>query len=379
MPSLLYFDYNSTTPIDPQARAAMLPFLEHSFGNPSNSYFLGRQAAEALEQARSEVAALLGARSSEIIFTSGASESIRTAFHAALEANPKKKHLLSCTTEHQAVLACCHEYERRGYQVTLLPVDAQGMLSLKALEEAITPSTALLSLLWANNETGVIFPVEEIVAIAQRKKVPLHLDAVQAAGKIPINLEALPIDYLSLAGHKIYASKGIGVLYVHRHAFYQPLFAGSQESERRAGTQNMPAILSLGKAAQLAKELLPAAMKREALLRDTLERGLLEKISNLSLHGRKEYRLSNTTNLGIAGIQAAQALLLLDQEGLCCSAASACHGSSRDPSHVLRAMHLTPAEALSSLRFSLGRFTTEEEIERALEIIPRVVKKLRSL
>ncbi|MFZ4116265.1 MAG: cysteine desulfurase family protein [Chthoniobacterales bacterium] len=376
---MIYLDYNGTTPIDPTVRAVMLPFLEDAFGNPSSMCQLGREAAAALAQARAQVAALLGARSSEIIFTSGATESIATAFHCALTANPKKHHIVTCVTEHSATLKCCHEYASRGYEITLLPVNREGMLSLEVLENALTPATALISLLWANNESGVIFPIEKIAAIAQQKKVPLHLDAVQAVGKIPIDLATFSVDYLSLAGHKFYAPKGIGALYVHRHAFYTPLFPGSQEHGRRGGTENIPAIVALGKAAELALQLLSTEMTREAALRDSLEEELFKKIDSIFLNGEKTNRLSNTSNFSFTGIQAAEALLLLDQEGVCCSAGSACNTKSKTPSHVLTAMRLTLAEARSSLRFSLGRFTTQEEIDRVLEIIPRVVKKLRGL
>ena len=234
-------------------------------------------------------------------------------------------------------------------------------------------------MLWANNETGVIFPVEKIAALTSKKNAPLHIDASQAVGKIPIDLTTLPIQYLSLAGHKIYAPKGIGALYVHRHAFFTPLFLGSQENTRRGGTENVASCVALGKAATLAQTFLPLEMPREQALRDYLEKELLEKFDGVSLNGKKTNRLLSTSNLTFKGIQAAEALLLFDQEGLCCSAGSACHTKSKTPSHVLTAMERTPAEARASLRFSLGRFTTEEEINRALEIIPRVVRKLRKM
>ncbi|MDH4470553.1 MAG: aminotransferase class V-fold PLP-dependent enzyme [Verrucomicrobiae bacterium] len=376
---MIYLDYNATTPIDPGVYAAMLPFMEKEYGNPSSMCTLGRTAAHALMEARSQVAALIGARSCEVLFTSGATESIATAFHSALSSNPSKRHIVTSTTEHSATRNLCHEYETLGYEITELSVDSSGMLSLDALEETISPSTALLSLIWANNETGVIFPIEKIIEITQRKKVTLHLDAVQAIGKIPIDLSKLPIDYLSLSGHKIYAPKGIGALYVHRHTLFRPLFPGSQENGRRGGTENVASCIALGKAAELAHQMLLHEMKRECALRDRLEKTLLEKIEGVSLNGVKKNRLSNTSNLCFHGIQAVEALLLLDLEGLCCSAGSACNTKSKTPSHVLSAMGLTHDEVSSSLRFSVGRFSTEEEIDHALNIIPRVVQKLREL
>ncbi|MCF7729613.1 MAG: aminotransferase class V-fold PLP-dependent enzyme [Chthoniobacterales bacterium] len=376
---MLYLDYNATTPIDPGVHAAMLPFMEKEFGNPSSMCTLGRTAAHALMEAHTQVARLLGARSSELLFTSGATESIATAFHSALSADPAKRHIVTSATEHSATLNLCQVYETHGYEITQLSVDSTGILSLDALEEAITPTTALVSLIWANNETGVIFPIEKIIEITQRKKVTLHFDAVQAIGKIPIDLSTLPIDYLSLSGHKIYAPKGIGALYVHRHTLFTPLFPGSQENGRRAGTENVASCIALGKAAELAHQMLPLEMKRQCALRDRFEKTLLEKMEGVSLHGEKRNRLSNTSNLCFRGIQAVEALLLLDQEGLCCSSGSACNTKLKTPSHVLSAMGLTRDEVNSSLRFSIGRFSTEEEIDHALNIIPRVVQKLREL
>ena len=379
MPPLLYLDYNATTPLDPAVRAAMVPYLEQEFGNPSSFYSLGRRAEAALTRAREQVGTLLGAQPSEIIFNSGATESITTAFMSALSADPNKRHIVTSAVEHSATLELCRDYEARGYEVTCLPVDRKGQLSLQALEEAITPATALVSLLWANNETGVLLPVEEIAVLTEKKGTSLHLDAVQAVGKIPINLHSLPVHYLSLSGHKLYAPKGVGALYVHRHVSYTPLLRGSQEGGRRGGTENVASIVALGEAAQLAQELLPLEITRQALLRDRLEQGLLNRLENVQCNGDPVCRLFNTSSLTFDGIQAAEALLLLDQEGLCCSAGSACNTQSQSPSHVLSAMGLSREEARSTLRFSVGRFTTEAEIESALEIVPRVVKKLRAI
>lgn len=375
----IYLDYNATTPLDPIVRNALLPFLENQFGNPSSTYKLGAEASIAISKARTSLATLLGASSSEMIFNSGATEAITTAFLSALQANPNKRHIVTSSVEHHATLELCRYYETCGYEVTYLPVDEDGNLSLSQVEEAITSNTALISLLWGNNETGVLFPIEEIAAIVASKKSTLHIDAVQAVGKIPINLASTPIHYLSLSGHKIYAPKGIGALYVHRHAFYRPLLLGSQENERRGGTENVASIVALGKAAELASFYLAEEAARETKLRLRLEEELVRSLKKVQLNGNKTACLPNTSNFTFEGIQAAEALLLLDREGLYCSAGSACNTTSQTPSPVLNAMGRTSVEARASLRISLGRFTTEEEIDRTLEIIPRIIKKLRSL
>ena len=375
----IYFDYNATTPIDPSVREAMMPFLDQEFGNHYSFYSLGRRAATAVTEARERVAQLLNATSSEIIFTSCATESIVTAFLSALEAAPDKRHLITSTVEHSATLELCRYYESRGYEITYLPVDRDGNLSLEQLKQSITPSTALISLLWANNETGVIFPVEKVAAIAVEQGVPLHLDAVQAVGKIPIDLQALPVSYLSLSGHKIYAPKGIGALYVHRHASYTPLLCGSQEGTRRGGTENVANIVGFGHAAMIAAEKLSSEWPRLTALRDRFETNLFQQLSGVHRNGNLFSRLPNTSSLTFDGIEAASALFLFDRKSLCCSAGSACNTQSRSPSHVLSAMGRSLEEAAATVRFSFGRFTTEVEIDQALEIISGVVEKLRQL
>ncbi len=376
---MLYFDYNATTPIDPAVREVMLPFLGSEFGNPSSFYSLGRDAATALDEARKQVAKLIGATFSEITFTSCATESIITAFVSALEANPEKRHLITSAVEHSATLELCRHYEARGYRVTYLPVDREGSLSLEQLAASITPHTALISLLLANNETGVIFPIEKIAAIAAEKNIPLHVDAVQAAGKIPIDLQSVPISYLSLSGHKIYAPKGVGALYVHRHASYSPLLYGSQEGARRGGTENVASIVAFGHAAMMAQEKLLAESLRLTALRNDFEKRVMSFVSHVSLNGSNAPRLSNTSSLTFDGIEAAAALFLFDKENLYCSAGSACNTQSRTPSHVLSAMGLALQEARATLRFSFGRFTTDTEIDQALDVIPNVITKLRAL
>ena len=378
MSDLLYLDHNATTPIDPLVCDAMLPWLRNEFGNPSSIYGLGRRAAAALTKAREQVATLVGAQPSEIIFNSCGTEATNTAILSALAIDPDKRHVITSTVEHSATIKLCEYLATRGYEITWLPVDAQGKLDVTKLEAAITSETAVVSLLWANNETGILFPVEEIAAITKRKKVPLHLDAVQAAGKVPINLETLGAQYVSLSAHKLYAPKGIGALYLNRKARYTPLLRGSQEETRRGGTQNVASIVAFGKAAELATAALLTAPEHIAALRDRFEQTLLSTIQGVRRNGATEPRLPNTSNLTFSGIEAESALLLFDQEGLCCSAGSACSSGSINPSHVLTAMGVTRDEARASLRFSFGRTTTEEEIDRALEIIPRVVAKLRS-
>ena len=378
MSELLYLDHNATTPIDPEVRAAMLPWLENEFGNPSSVYSLGRRSSAALTRAREQVAALVGAQPSEIIFNSCGTEATNTAILSALAIDPDKRHIITSAVEHSATIKLCEYLATRGYEITWLPVDNDGLLDPDKLETAITSETAVVSLLWANNETGVLFPIEEIAAITIRKKVSLHLDAVQAAGKVPINLEELGAQYVSLSAHKLYAPKGVGALYVNRRARYTPLLRGSQEESKRGGTQNVASIIAFGKAAEMARCHLLAAAERIAQLRDRFEQTLLSSVEGVRRNGTDEPRLPNTSNLTFTGIEAETALLLFDQEGLCCSAGSACSSGSINPSHVLTAMGVTRDEARASLRFSLGRATTEADIDRALEIIPRVVAKLRA-
>lgn len=378
MPDLLYLDHNATTPILPEVRDAMLPWLENEFGNPSSVYSLGRRASAALTAAREQVAALVGAQPSEIIFNSCGTEATNTAILSALAIDPDKRHIITSTVEHSATIKLCEHLATRGYEITWLPVDKDGLLDPAKLEAAITSETAVVSLLWANNETGVLFPVEEIAAITARKKVPLHLDAVQAAGKVPINLSELGAQYVSLSAHKLCAPKGVGALYVNRRARYTPLLRGSQEESKRGGTQNVASIVAFGKASELALKSLPTHPERIRALRDRFEQTLINTVEGVRRNGADEPRLPNTSNLTFTAIEAETALLLFDKEGLCCSAGSACSSGSINPSHVLTAMGVTRDEARASLRFSLGRTTTEADIDRALEIIPRIVGKLRA-
>jgi cysteine desulfurase len=378
MSRLLYLDHNATTPIDPRVREVMLPWLgDEGFGNPSSVYGAGRRAAAALVGARERVAALVGASPSEIVFNSCGTEATNTAILSALAIDPDRRHIVTSTVEHSATVKLCEHLATRGYEVTWLPVDRSGRLDPERLRDSLTGETAVISLLWANNETGVLFPVEEIAAIARESRVPLHLDAVQAAGKVPIDLGTLGAQYVSLSAHKLYAPKGVGALYVNARARYTPLLRGSQEEGRRGGTQNVSSIVAFGEAAAIAAENLATGPGVIRALRDRFETELL-KMDGVRRNGDAEHRLANTSNLSFAGIDAETALLLFDKEGLCCSAGSACSSGSVNPSHVLTAMGLSRDDARSSLRFSLGRTTTAEEIDRALEIIPRTIAKLRA-
>lgn len=375
----VYLDYNATTPVAPEVFEAMRPWLTTEFGNPSSAYPLGRKAAAALEEARAAVAALAGCEPSEVIFTSCGTESIVTAILSCLELDPDRRHIVTSTVEHSATLKLCERLARKGVEVTLLPVDSRGRLEPEAVREAVRDDTALISLLWANNETGVLFPVEEIAAIAEEKGVPLHVDAVQAAGKIPIFSTGRGITMLSLSGHKLYCPKGVGALVVSRRMRFTPLLWGSQESGRRGGTQNMASIVGFGRAATLARENLAARAEHMRSLRDRFESQILEAVPGCSLNGDPALRLPNTTNLAFEGIESENALLLLAERGLCCSAGSACTTGSVHASHVLRAMGRSEAQARASLRFSFGVGTTEADLAVALRVVPEVIAKIRSL
>ena len=377
---IIYLDNNATTPIDPAVLEAMRPFLEEYFANPSSGYQFATRVRNAVEQAREQVAALLGCEPGEIVFTSCGTESNNTAFHSALETRPECKHVVTTAVEHSAVRKPAQELEQHGYKVTVIGVDNSGRLSLRALADAICADTALISVMWANNETGVIFPIEEIAEVARDKNVPLHTDAVQVAGKIPINLRELPLQFLSISGHKLHAPKGVGALYVNRRSRFRPLLVGgSHENNRRAGTENAASIVGLGKAAEIALAKLPDEQTRVRNLRDRFEKMLLDRIAAARVNGIGAPRLANTSSVMFDEIESEAALMMLDQENICCSAGSACRTGSLHPSHVLSAMGLVNEQARGSLRFSFGRFSTEAEVDRALDVVPRVIEKLRAL
>ncbi|MDA0673371.1 MAG: cysteine desulfurase NifS [Cyanobacteria bacterium] len=374
-----YLDNNATTRVDPVVLAAMLPYLSDLYGNPSSMHSFGGQVGAAVQNARAQVATLLGAEETEIIFNSCGSEGNNTAIHAALAAQPDKRHIVTTAVEHPAILNVCKHLEKKGYTVTYLSVDGQGQLDLAELAAAVTGGTALVTTMYANNETGVIFPVAQIGAIAQACGATFHVDAVQAVGKVPIDLSHSPIDLLTLSGHKLHAPKGIGALYVRRGFRFRPfLLGGHQERGRRAGTQNVPGIVALGQAADLAREHL-LNVDREAWLRDTLEQQLLALIPDCAVNGGGTHRLPNTTNIGFKYIEGEAILFMLNQQGICASSGSACTSGSLDPSHVLTAMGLPYTILHGSIRFSLSRFTTEDEIQHVLGVMPGIVAKLRAI
>jgi cysteine desulfurase len=377
---IIYLDNNSSTRVDPAVLEEMMPFLTSRYGNPSGSHRFGSQVKEATNLAHERVANLLGCQPNEIVFTSCGTESDNSALHSALQMSPERKHVVTTSVEHNAVLNYCEAVVRRGGQVTVVPVDEQGRLDLAELERAIRPETAVVSVMWANNETGVINPVEQIAQMCKRKGVFFHTDAVQAVGKMAIDLESLPIHFLSLSGHKLHAPKGVGALYVNRKARFQPMIVGGpQEGGRRAGTDNVASIVGLGKAAEIGLETLEEENSSVRALRDRFEKTLLAEVEDVLVNGDPSGRLPNTSNLAFTGVDAQAILLKLDQEGICCSLGSSCTTGSVQPSHVLRAMHFPDERARSSLRFSFGRFNTEAEVDKVLEILPRVVRKLREL
>jgi len=377
---MIYFDNNATTQLDPQVLRVMLPFLQEQYGNPSSAYSFGRAAATAVATAREQVAALLRCDPSEIIFTSCGTESDNSAIQSALLIDPDRKHLVTSKVEHSAIIKQAEALARRGYEITWLDVDSSGMMNLEALEEAIREDTAIVSLMWANNETGVLFPIEEAAEICRSKGTIFHTDAVQAVGKISMDLSRLPINFLSLSGHKLHAPKGVAALYVNRRTRFSPyLLGGGQENKRRGGTENTASIVALGHAAELASAALDEEIGRVKALRDRFEQGMLDAVSSVQINGDRTRRLPNTSNLAIEGVDSEGMLMLLDQRGVCCSAGSACTAGSLEPSHVLKAMGFPTERARGSLRFSFSRFNTEAEVDLALQIIPNAVEKLRSM
>jgi cysteine desulfurase len=379
-PEIIYLDNNSSTRIDPAVLEEMMPFLTTQYGNPSGSHRFGAIVKEATDLAHERVAALLGCAPNEVVFTSGGTESDNTALHSALQMSPDRHHIVTTSVEHNAVLNYCEAAVRRGCAVTVVEVDGQGHLDLGELKRAIRPDTAVVSVMWANNETGVIFPLEEIADLCRSKGVFFHTDAVQTVGKMPIDLSKVPVHFLSLSGHKLHAAKGVGALYVNRKARFQPLLVGGpQEGGRRAGTDNVPSIVGLGKAAELALATLEEENTRVRALRDRFESTLLAGLEDVMINGDPGARLPNTSNLAFTGVDAQAILLKLDQAGVCCSLGSSCTTGAVQPSHVLRAMHFTNERARSSLRFSFGRYNTEAELDKVLEILPRTVRKLRQL
>ena len=375
---MIYLDNNATTAIDPQVLDAMLPYLREQYGNPSSAYSFGKKVARAIDQAREQVASLVHCDPAEIVFNSCGTESDNSAIQSALLIDRDRKHIVTSKVEHSAILKQAETLARRGYEISWLDVDEHGLLDLTALEQAIRPDTAIVSLMWANNETGVLFPIEEIASICQRKQTIFHTDAVQAVGKVPIDLGSGAIQFLSLSGHKLHAPKGVGVLYVNRRARFNPfLIGGSQEEKRRGGTHNTASIVGLGEAAELAAEYLAEENSRVRNLRDRFEQEVMARISGIQINGDPDRRLPNTANLAIEGADSEALLMLLDQRGVCCSAGSACTAGALEPSHVLRAMGFSTERARASLRFSFGRFNTEQEVSSAIGILEIAVERVR--
>lgn len=376
---LIYLDNNATTRIDPAVLEEMMPFLGDHYGNPSSAYRLGREAAAALELARERVAALLGCEPGEIVFTSCGTESTNAAINSALSLDRDRQHIITTRVEHSATLKHCEALAKRGTEVTWLGVDQRGQVDLKELEKAIRPDTALVSVMWANNETGVLFPIAEIAGLVRAKGAFFHTDAVQTIGKVPVALADAKINFLSLSGHKLHAPKGVGVLYVNRRTKFVPyLIGGSQENGRRAGTQNLASIVALGKACEVAGANLERETTEVRALRDEFEAGILERIKGSSVNGDREHRLPNTSNLAFAGVESEGLLMLLDEQGICCSAGSACTAGSVNASHVLKAMGFSEQHARSSMRFSFSRYNTRAEVARTLEVLPKAFSKLRA-
>ena len=376
----VYLDNNATTQLDAAVIEAMLPYLTQLYGNPSSGYEFGAQARKAIDQAREHVAVLLGCEPDEIVFTSGGTESNNAAINSALQIDPARKHIVTTAVEHSAVLRHCQALAGRGCEVTFLAVDQEGHVDLARLEQSIRPNTAVVSVMWANNETGVLFPVEKIAEICREKRVFFHTDAVQAVAKIPIRLRDSAINFLSLSAHKFHGPKGIGALYVNRHVRFHPsIVGGGQENGRRAGTENVASIAGLGKAAELAATSLPEEETHVQGMRDRFENEILASVTGAAINGDHARRLPNTSSISFEGIESGAVLLLLDRHHVCCSAGSACRTGSAEGSHVLRAMNLGSDRVRGSVRFSFGRFNSDSDVERACGIVPEVIRKLRSL
>ncbi|MBI2093054.1 MAG: cysteine desulfurase NifS [Deltaproteobacteria bacterium] len=377
----IYLDNNATTSVAPEVFEAMKPFFSELYGNPSSMHSFGGQLAAPIDAARNRCAELIGApRASDIVFTSGGTESDNAAILSALANYPDKKHIIISAVEHPAVRTLSQNLSKRGYEITEIKVDEAGRLDLDELAKSIRKDTAIVSIMWANNETGVIFPVEKIGEICLEHNVLFHTDAVQAAGKIPIDVSKMPIDFLSVSGHKFHGPKGIGFLYIKRGTKFWPLIIGGhQEKGKRGGTENAPSIVGIGKAAELAKSNIGEENSRVRKMRDRLENGIIASISNARVHGDREMRLPNTTNIGFEYIEGEAILLLMNELGICASSGSACTSGSLEPSHVLRAMKIPFTRAHGSIRFSLSRYNEEEDIGYTLLKLPEIITRLRNI
>ena len=373
-----YLDNNATTRVAPEVVEAMLPYLTEQWGNPSSAYTFGKKAGHAVAEAREKVAALINANPREIIFTSCGTESNNAAINSALTTQPGKRHIITTVVEHSANIQFGQTMEKRGCEVTWIPVDRAGQLDVHEIHEAIREDTAIVSVMMANNETGVIYPVEEIAAICRAKGVLFHTDAVQTPGKLKLDVKAMEVDFLSLSAHKLHAPKGIGLLYARKGVPFQSyLMGGGQEQGRRGGTENVANMVAFGKSAEIAMASLERDLDKITTLRNRMEEGVMNTIDGVTRNGAKDPRLANTSNLSFIDCEAGAILLLLDREGICASSGSACTTGSLAPSHVLTAMGLTPELAMGAIRFSLSKYSTGEEVDHLLTKIPQIIARLR--
>ncbi len=376
----IYLDNNATTRTAPEVLEEMLPYFSEDYGNPSSMHSFGGNVGRHIRSAREKLAGLLGARPEEIIFTSCGTESDNTAIRAALAANPDRRHVLTSRVEHPAVKSLCEHLVKEGFRVSFVPVDRKGRLDMDYLYSRMTEDTAMVSLMWANNESGVIFPVEEIAREAKERGIVFHTDAVQAVGKVPIDLSESAIDMLSLSGHKLHGPKGIGALYIRKGTKFSPfLIGGHQENGRRGGTENTAAIIGLGKAAEFVAGHMEEENTRVKALRDRLESELVKRVPNAMINGDPENRLPNTSNIAFEFVEGEAILLLMDGHGICASSGSACTSGSLEPSHVLRAMGVPYTAAHGSIRFSLSIYNTEEEIDFVIDKLPPIIERLRQM
>jgi len=380
MGSEIYFDNNATTRVAPEVFEAMKPYLTELYGNPSSIHSFGSQVGRKIQAAREKVAALLGASDPiEVVFTSCGTEGDNAAIRGILESRPKKRHIVTTQVEHPAVFGLCQHLEKKGYRVTWLHVDGEGMLDLDELRDSLSDDTALVSVMAANNETGVIFPFEAVGEMVKAKGIPFHVDAVQAVGKIPLNMKNSPVDLLTISGHKFHAPKGVGALYVNRGITFRPFIVGGhQERDRRAGTENVASIVGMGEAAELARKNLGEQTKQVQALRDRLEKSLVSTVG-CRVNGYRERRLPNTLNVSFEFLEGEAVLVLLDEFGICASTGSACTAGSVEPSHVLRAMGVPPTWIQGAVRFSLSPYNTVEEVDFVNEKMPGIVQRLQGL
>ncbi len=376
---LVYLDNNATTQPAPEVVAAMLPFLTELYGNPSSVHRFGQQSRHAIDVARGQIALLVGCAEAELTFTGGGTEAINAVIRGLLASRSPRKRIVTTTVEHSATRELCAQLAKQGAEIVAIEVSGDGLLDLDAFRAAVADDTALVTLMWANNETGVIFPVAEVAAICREKRVPFHCDATQAVGKLKVDVKAAGVDAASFASHKFHGPKGVGAYYARRGLRIGPLIIGGpQENGRRGGTENVPGIVGMGKAAEIAAAAMDQ-MPRVAAMRDRLEQSILRTIAGSRVNGSTEHRLPNTTNIAFPRLEAEAILLLLSEQDICASAGAACSSGSLEPSHVLRAMRIDEKLAHGAIRFSLSRYTTDVEIDRALEVLPTVIRRLQAV